>query len=1298
MSALGFNSGYIEELYRQYLDDPQSVSASWRDFFEDYQPGESFVAAAEARPGGDGAAQQPPPSATETATEGAPPAAEEKPAEGEPAEEKPAEKAEPATEAKQAPAPAEDGASGDGGSADAGAPVLRSASAPSANGASVEPMRGAAGKIAENMEKSIGVPTATGVREIPVRLLSENRALINDYQRHVGGEKVSYTHIIAYALVQAMKEYPAMNATFRHDAESGDPQKVVPEHVNLGVAISVERRGKKSLLVPNIKAAEETNFAQFLGLFNDLVKRTQGGNLEMSDFEGTTASITNPGMIGTRQSVPRLMPGQGVIVGVGAIGYPSEYRAFDPERISRMGVSQVMNITSTYDHRVIQGAVSGAFLAHIEALLLGEHGFYKDLFADLSVPYQPFSSATDSTPGLGGTISQNGEADEETMTRKQAAVLQLIRSYRVRGHLQADVNPLGYEWTDHPELDPAHYGLTIWDLDREFITGGLGGEDKLPLRDILSILRDTYTRKAGFETMHISSPREKRWLQERIEPTRAAEDLSEEERRRIMKRLNSAEAFERFLHTKYIGHKRFSLEGSESMIPIIDTLISDAADQESREVVMGMAHRGRLNVLANIIGKPYEQIFSEFEGNIDPETTQGSGDVKYHLGADGTYASPSGNEITVTLASNPSHLEAVNPVVEGYARAQQELLRSESEEAGRDYLDAVLPLLIHGDAAFAGQGVAAETLNLSQLRGYQTGGTIHLVVNNQIGFTTLPSDARSSRYATDLARAIQAPIFHVNGDDPEACVRIARLALDYRQVFNKDVVIDLMCYRVHGHNEGDEPTYTQPLLYEKIEEKRSPRKIYTESLLRRGVLEPDEAEQMLDDYRSQLQDAFERTEDLEEKDAEKAYERLQERRLDHPDRLEQPDTTAKEDDLRDVVATLTEQPEGFDVHHKLKRQFDRRPELFEDGRIDWAFAEILAFGSLILEGTNVRLAGQDSRRATFSQRHSVLIDQETGEEYIPLNHIREDGDQARLLAYDSLLSEYAACGFEYGYSVGDPSALVCWEAQFGDFANGAQIVFDQFVSAAEEKWGQTSGLTLLLPHAYEGQGPEHSSARLERFLQMCAENNLVVANFSTPANYFHALRRQVKRSRKKPLVVMTPKSLLRNPNCISAPQELTEGGVQEVIPSENEDAQRLLFCSGKVYYDLQKALDEEEEVHDEIAVARLEQFYPFPEEEIKAELERHAGADKVVWVQEEPQNMGAWTFVRPRFEALLDEIHGRCEKSLAYAGRPAMASPATGSAKVHKREQKTLVGDALDLSHAADATETDVAKAGEGQG
>jgi 2-oxoglutarate dehydrogenase E1 component len=857
-------------------------------------------------------------------------------------------------------------------------------------------------------------------------------------------------------------------------------------------------------------------------------------------------------------------------------------------------------------------------------------------------------------------------------------VLQLIRAYRVRGHLQADVNPLGYEWQYHEELDPATYGLTVWDLDREFITGGLGGEDVLPLRDILSILRATYTDKIGVSFMHISHPDEKEWIQNRVESEGRGEPLSEEDRHHIMQKLNAAEAFERFLHTKYIGHKRFSLEGAETMIPLIESILTDAAAQDVHEVVMGMAHRGRLNVLANIIGKPYEQIFSQFEGNIDPNTTQGSGDVKYHVGAAGTYDAPDGRSIDVTLASNPSHLESVDPVVEGMVRAKQNLLAQRNGTDRSTYDDSVMPLLIHGDAAFPGQGVVAETLNLSQLRGYQTGGTIHLVINNQIGFTTVPEDARSSTYATDLARAIEAPIFQVNGDDPEACVRIARLALEYRQRFNKDVVIDMMCYRVHGHNEGDEPTFTQPLLYQKIEEKRSPRKLYTELLLRRGEVEPDEAEQLLDDYRSKLQEAFDRTKDLEERDAEQVIEQRAERKGDA--RLPSVDTRAQREHLERVVEVLTTLPEDFNVHRKLKRQFDKRDDLFfEKERIDWAFAETLAFGSLLQEHTTIRLSGQDARRATFSQRHAVLVDQEDGSEYTPLNHLQDD--QAELLIYDSLLSEYAVLGFEYGYSVSDPSALVIWEAQFGDFANGAQIIWDQYISAAEEKWGQTSSLVALLPHGYEGQGPEHSSARLERFLQLCAEQNMIVANFSTPANYFHALRRQVKRDVKKPLIIMTPKSLLRHPMCVSTPQELTDGGVQEVMPAtaDSSGVQRHILCSGKVYYDLVKALEEAPEKQGRVAVTRIEQFYPFPEDEVRAELQRYRGADDVLWVQEEPANMGAWRFLQPRLDAVLEDLYGTCEEQVHYVGRPASASPATGSAKVHKREQENVINEALNI-------------------
>ncbi len=1218
MSALGFNTGYVEELYRQYLEDPDSVSESWREFFADYRPSESFIAAAEARP--------------------------------------------VPTESRN-----DVKVRGDGATPEPIAP----ASAPTpADGVETKAIRGPAARIVENMEASLGVPTATSLRTVPVKLMAENRALINDYQRYAGGEKVSFTHLIAWAVVQGLKAFPNMNTTFRHD--NGTYEHIIPNHVNLGLAIDIERRGRRSLLVPNIKAADEMTFAQFLGIYGDIIKRARNNQLEISDFEGTTATLTNPGMIGTTMSVARLMPGQGVIVGAGSIGYPQEYHAFSPEVVSKTGISQVMTVTSTYDHRVIQGAESGAFLQHIGELLLGEHDFYRKLFADLGVPYQPYRIIPDSTPQLGPNAD-----DEMEMTRKRAAVLQLIRAYRVRGHLQADVNPLGYDWTYHPELDPNEYGLSIWDLDRKFITGGLGGKDILPLREILSILRDTYTRKIGIEYMHISSPQERSWLQERIEPVRCEEPLSHATKVRILKKLNAAEAFERFLHTKYIGHKRFSLEGAESVIPMLDKIMSDAAEQEVEEVVIGMAHRGRLNVLANILNKPYEVIFSEFEGSIDPDTTQGSGDVKYHLGARGIHESPTGREVRLWLASNPSHLEAVGPVVEGMVRARQETMRArhDLETPSGDYLDAVVPVLIHGDAAFAGQGVVAETLNFSKLRGYQTGGTIHIVINNQIGFTTAPSDARSSRYATDIARMIQAPIFHVNGDDPEAVVRVARLALDYRQVFNKDVVIDMVCYRVHGHNEGDEPTYTQPLLYKRIEAQRSPRKLYTESLLGRGEMEPEEAEAILDDYRVRLQEAFDRTRELDQVEVEEGFELLEKRRRQSPEPAKV-DTRAKEDDLMAVVKALTNLPAEFNVHRKLARQFQRREKLFtEDKRIDWAFAEALAIGTLLQEGATVRLSGQDSRRGTFSHRHSVLYDQETGEEYIPLNHIREQ--QSRLLVYDSLLSEYAACGFEYGYTVGDPSALVIWEAQFGDFANGAQIIYDQFLSAAEEKWGQTSSLVLLLPHGYEGQGPEHSSARLERFLQLCAEDNMIVASFTTPANLFHALRRQVRREVKKPLVVMAPKSLLRHPLVVSTPEELTDGQFYPVYPAEADPkkAERLLICSGKVYYDLLATMTDDE--REKIAITRLEQFYPWPEDELAKELKRYKNVKDVVWVQEEPANMGAWQFARYQLDDMLEALHGDCSKRVKYAGRIASASTATGSSNIHEREQQAILKEAL---------------------
>jgi 2-oxoglutarate dehydrogenase E1 component len=1236
VSALGFNTGYIEEYYRQYLEDPNSVSESWREFFADYTPDASFVTGAERAPS--------PPQAAPSAGasgDGAPPAPKK-------------------------PEPAARPAASNGSSAPAPAP--RKQAKPAPTGADLSPLRGPAAAIASNMQESTSVPTATSVRTFAVKLMAENRALINDHQRLVGGDKVSFTHLIAYAVVEALKEQPNVNTTYYED-EEGKAFHVVPEHVNLGLAIDIEKRGKRTLLVPNIKAAEEKDFAQLLGAYNDIVRRARSGQLTLEDFQGTTASLTNPGTLGTDLSVPRLMDGQGVIVGVGSIGYPPEYHALPPDIVARTGLSMVMTITSTYDHRVIQGAESGAFLAKVVELLSGADGFYDRVFAALDVPYFPYRAGTDTAPAFGPEDPSARQAE------KQARVLALIRAYRVRGHLNADVNPLGYDRSEHPELDPAYYGLTVWDLDRTFLTSGLGGQEQMKLRDILAVLRETYTRKVGVEYMHISDPAEKRWLQERIEPTRFAEPLSHDAKKRILRKLGSGEAFERFLHTKYIGHKRFSLEGAETVVPMLDALLSDAADQEVEEVVIGMAHRGRLNVLANIMGKPYERIFNEFEGSLDPNQAQGSGDVKYHLGATGTHQSPSGASVGLSLASNPSHLEAVNPIVEGMVRAKQERLRQANADApGGDYLDAVIPLLIHGDAAFAGQGVVAETLNLSLLRGYKTGGTLHLVINNQIGFTTAPADARSSTYATDVARMTQAPVFHVNGDDPEACVRVMRLALDYRQVFNKDVVIDLLCYRVHGHNEGDEPTYTQPILYSKIEAKRSIRKLYTESLVKRGEMTPEEAEQLMDAYRDELNEAFVRTKDLLEKTPDSALARRAERKAARPS-LDEVDTAASPEALQAVVDALMHQPADFNVHRKLDRQFSKRQALFDEGKIDWGFGEALAFGTLLAEGTTVRLAGQDSRRGTFSHRHSVLYDQETGSEFIPLNHVK-DG-QAKLLVYDSLLSEYAACAFEYGYSVADPSALVLWEAQFGDFANGAQIVFDQFLSAAEEKWGQRSSLVLLLPHGYEGQGPEHSSARLERFLQLCAEENMIVANFTTPANYFHALRRQVLREAKKPLVVMSPKSLLRLPAAQSAPSDFSDGRFQPLIPDADvQNAERLLFCSGKVYYDLLSAR-EGSAAEGKAAIARLEQIYPFPLDDVRAQIEAQPNAE-VVWVQEEPANMGAWQHVRYQFDDLLEGLREDCPR-VRYAGRMASASPSTGSAKVHAYEQDLLLSEALGL-------------------
>jgi 2-oxoglutarate dehydrogenase E1 component len=1119
------------------------------------------------------------------------------------------------------------------------------------------PLSGPSARIAQNMATSLQVPTATSTREIPVKLLEENRRLINRHQERASSVKISFTHLIAFAIARALDRHRGMNAGFREI--DGKPHVVPRDEINLGVAIDVERRGERLLLVPNVKNAASLEFPAFVAAYNDLVQRARANKLEVPDFEHTTMTLTNPGMLGTAMSVPRLMAGQGVIVGIGSIGYPAEYAGMAPQVASELGLSKIMTVTSTYDHRIIQGAESGAFLATLKSLLQGEDGFYETVFRQLGAPYEPVAWAGDQNPQL------LGGAGATEAIEKQASVLQLIRSYRVRGHFWADLDPLGYDPQPHPELELSYYGLSVWDLDRGFISGRLGGRQRIQtLREILVTLREAYCGHVGVEFMFISDPEPRQWLQERLEDRPDSPVLSTEDQKQILRKLNASEAFEDFLGTQYIGQKRFSLEGAQTLIPMLDFLLRDSAATGIEDVVIGMAHRGRLNVLANTIGKSFRQIFREFEGHVEPGSSHGSGDVKYHLGASGLYTAPDGKEVRVSVASNPSHLEAVDPVVEGMVRARQDKLGDTEHER-------VLPVLIHGDAAFAGQGVVAETLNLSQLKGYRTGGTVHIVVNNRIGFTTGPEAARSSMYPTDLAKMVSAPILHVNGDQPEEAVRVIRVALAYRQEFKRDVVVDLVCYRRWGHNESDDPSYTHPILYAKIKTHRSVRKLYTEALVRRGDFDGETAEQALEDFRQRMQEVRDEVLAAQQEEIEPT-EPVDDQDLVEP-AVAEPSTAVDRERLESVLLGLEQRPAGFETHPKLERQLAQRRTRFEEGKIDWALAEALAFGSLTLQGVPVRLSGEDSGRGTFSQRHAVLYDHRTAEPFVPLAALSDD--QADFQVFDSLLSEFAVLGFEYGYSVDRPEALVLWEAQFGDFVNGGQVILDQFIASAESKWGQTSALTLLLPHGYEGQGPEHSSARLERFLQLAARGNLRVANPSTPAQYFHLLRHQSLSEQRKPLVVMTPKSLLRHREVVARAEELTGGGFRPVLDDPLRDslppARRVVLCSGKVYYDL--AAHRRETGVEDVALVRVERLYPFPGDELRELLESHASAAEILWAQEEPSNMGAWNYISERLRQELPE--GR---SLRYVGRTRNASPATGSYKRHVAVQRALVREAIE--------------------
>lgn len=1226
----GVNADYVSELLRQFESDRSSVDQEWRSFFDELLSNGRVEAEVAVAAPPDGATlpqhtrEREIPAAVspggvqatyEWAREAAPPV--RVPESAVPA---------PATEPQAQPVVADE-------------VVQRIA------------IRGPALRIAENMEASLGVPTATSQRQIPIKLLDDNRRLINQHLAG-SGRKVSYTHLVVRAILKALQHFTQLNDSF--EESDGSAYRVRHPQVNFGVAVDVTRKdGTHTLLVPNIKGADKLSFPQLLDAYDDVIKRARAGKLQIADFQGTTISLTNPGTIGTTASNPRLMPGQGVIVATGAIDHPPQYQAMSLEALSLIGISKVMTISSTYDHRIVQGAESGAFLALIDELLRGQHEFYDEIFADLGIRYRPYRWAMDLNPAI------LGEERHSDLVRKQARVFELINAYRVRGHLIADLDPLGWKTVQyHPELDIETYGLTIWDLDRQFITSGGGDSETATLREIVDHLHTYYCGKVGIEYRNIQGPEEKEWIRARVETQ--PPPVPVEVKKQILWKLISAELFERFLGTKYLGQKRFSIEGNETVIAVLDQLIESAAPRGIEDITIGMAHRGRLNVIANIIGKFCERIFTSFEGSIHPNFPHDQGDVKYHQGASGVRETADGHEVKLAVVPNPSHLEFVNPVVEGIVRARQDV---DGERSSR------LAVLLHGDAAFAGEGIVAETLNLSQLTGYKTGGTIHIVTNNQLGFTTPPEEGRSSTYSTDIAKMIQVPIFHVNSDDVEAAYNVLQIALDYRQKFQKDVVIDVIGFRRLGHNEGDEPTYTQPVMYQRIREHPGARALYAKKLIAEKVMTEEEIRTLMDERNRRYENAQIGAKAIVAKQGSQPELPAQ---APEPESVEAVETGVDHETLRTIAHAITTVPRGFNLNPKIVGLLARRAKMVEGGTpVDWGMAEALAFGSLLIDGTPIRLTGQDTVRGTFSHRHASFIDTQTGQEWAPLSQLSQERTKYEI--YDSPLSEAGALGFEYGYSVAAPSELVLWEAQFGDFINAAQVIVDQFIAAGEEKWNQTSSLVLLLPHGYEGQGAEHSSARIERFLQLCAEGNMQVVNPSTAAQYFHVLRRQGLQQIHKPLIVITPKSLLRLPEAASTVDHFTSGGFLPVIGDGSVDeanVTRVLMCSGKVYYELvaeRKRLEE-----PGTAILRVEQFYPFPNNLLQKELSRFANATDIRWVQEEPENMGGWSFMEPRLLKLLGP-----KQSLRYIGRAASASPATGSHTIHQMEQQRLVSDAF---------------------
>lgn len=1231
--GFGTNEWIVEDMREAYLADPASVTQSWREFFSEnpqYLAGQS--PATPSKPLSASVGVQIPGAATASASR------------------RPVLASEDVSRSDLPPAP----------TAQFKSPTspyaynqAHSDASETSNGVveSVDTLKGASARTAKNMEASLQIPTATSARAIPAKVLIENRLLINTHLASTRGGKVSFTHLIAWALVESLAEMPEMNVAYTLD-EKGKPALHNPAHVNLGLAIDVpSANGERRLLVPSVKNADTLDLASFIDAYDALVVKARRGQLTVDDFKDTTATLTNPGMIGTLNSVPRLMPGQGLIMGVGAMTYPAAFAGASPETLARQAVGKVLTLSNTYDHRVIQGAQSGELLRLMERKLMGLDGFWNRSFKALRIPHEPVHWDQD--------VTYDPLAD----AGKPARVAELIHAFRQRGHLAADTDPLAYRLRRHPDLNFSSYGLSLWDLDRVFPTGGLGGKDRATLREILQMLRDAYSRYVGVEYMHIQDPAQRRWWQERMEGVTPSIDTAE--RRRILTKLMQAEAFEVFLQTKYVGQKRFSLEGGESLIVLLDRLIDDAAHDGIEEAAIGMAHRGRLNVLTNIAGKSYGQVFDEFDGNY-LTNGQGSGDVKYHLGTTGTFTGTDDVTTKVSLAANPSHLETVDGVLEGIVRAK--LDRSGS---GADGSYNVLPILVHGDAAFAGQGVVYEVLNMSQLPGYHTGGTIHVIVNNQIGFTTGNALGRSTTYPSDLAKGLQVPIFHVNGDAPESVARVARWAWEYRQEFHKDVIIDLVCYRRRGHNEGDDPSMTQPVMYNLIDRKPSTFSVYTTNLVGRGDLTEEQCEQLLDAYRDNLEHILNEARAGHLNADTPAYSGPKAGETSHS----QPTAVAREviERIGDAQVSV---PEGFQVHSKLMNLLRKRQSMSRQGGIDWGFGELLAFGSLLMEGVPVHMTGEDVRRATFAQRHAVMHDQRNGSEWTPLDYLTPN--QAKLSIVDSLLSEYGAMAFEYGYSVERSEGLNIWEGQFGDFANGAQTVIDEYVSSAEQKWGQHSGLVLLLPHGLEGQGPDHSSARIERYLQLCAQDNMRVVQPSTPANHFHTLRDQARREPHRPLILISPKQMLRLKVAVSPVEDFISGGMQTVIGETDPEVlaaaaankvDRVLLCSGRIYWDLLAHRQHAEDKHT--AIVRLEQLYPLDEPALLEALAPFAGAE-LVWVQDEPRNQGAWPWLALH---LPDSITaGRLPRVVA---RPEAAAPAVGTSAAHVAQQKLILDEAF---------------------